>query len=553
MLIRQLRLWTGLVLGLYTLLHFSNHMLGLLSLETMEGFRQIVYRIWSNPIGGSILYGSLLLHFLLALWSLYERSHLQLKVWEMTQLVSGLFIPPLLAAHVIATRGRSLLFDIEVTYPQVVTALWTNPWDAMQQTILLLIVWGHLVMGIHFWLRIKPWYPQAVPLLYPLAVLVPILALLGFARSGLTVTELASTPGWTERLFAEIRAAPEQQLVLQKLESVILALMGALLLLTLLARQTRRVYRNRHGVYRLIYPSGRTVEAHVGATMLEAIRTAGIPHAAVCGGRGRCTTCRVRVGPGKEDLDPPNETEKKALRRIGAPPSVRLACQVRPRRDLAITPLLLAAASPQAAWRIGGFRGSEQRVAVLFLDIRGSTSLAERLLPYDVVFILNQFFAEMTTAIKETGGHYTHFIGDGLMALYGLESGVEAGCREAIKGAVEMLKRLEVLNRGLEFELGRPLRIGIGIHSGDVIVGDMGPPESPTFTAIGDTVNIAARLEQHCKTYDCNLVVSALTAQTAGIDLVAYPRRLASVRGRTGSLWVYVVSDLDQMPNLEST
>lgn len=551
MLVRRLRLWTGLVLAVYVVLHLSNHALGLLSVDAMEGFRRIVNRIWSHPLGGALLYGALLIHFLLAFWSLFQRDHLRLKPWEAIQLVSGLVIPPLLVGHIIGTRGRDLMFGIDVTYQQVVTALWLNPWLGARQTIVLLIVWAHLLIGLHFWLRLKPWYPKALPVLYPLAVLLPLLALLGFGRAGLTLQARAATPGWVEQLFAGFQDVdPERQALFGNLEPVALAIMGGLLLLTLLARRFRRVYRNRHGVFRLSYPSGRAVQAHVGATMLEAIRAAGLPHASVCGGRGRCTTCRVRIGAGKEHLDPPNDTEQKALRRIGAPPAVRLACQVRPRCDVAITPLVLPTAGPQAAWSHDESQGHEQSVAILFLDIRGSTTLAERLLPYDVVFILKQFFGEMSAALRETGGHFTNFIGDGLMALYGLESGREVGCRQAMAGAVAMLRRLETLNRSLKPELGQPIRIGIGIHSGEAIVGDMGPPESPHFTAIGDNVNVAARLEALCKTYDCSLVVSAVTAETAGVDLSMFPLHRVEVRGRTGSLLVYAVNDVGLIPDV---
>ncbi|MFQ5760796.1 MAG: adenylate/guanylate cyclase domain-containing protein, partial [Acidiferrobacterales bacterium] len=198
----------------------------------------------------------------------------------------------------------------------------------------------------------------------------------------------------------------------------------------------------------------------------------------------------------------------------------------------------------RAAYRPGGVQGHEQQVATLFIDLRESTKLGEERFPYDVVFILNQFFAEMAASLQATRGHYAQFSGDGLMALYGLESSIESGCRDALKGAVDMNRRLMALNERLGVELREPLRIGIGIHCGEAIVGTMGPPASPNFSAIGDNINIAARLEALTKDYDCTLVVSTVVAQYAGVDLSRFPTHQARVRGRGEPVEVYAISDL---------
>ena len=141
-------------------------------------------------------------------------------------------------------------------------------------------------------------------------------------------------------------------------------------------------------------------------------------------------------------------------------------------------------------------------------------------MPYDVLFILNQFFNEMNRALEATGGHYSNFTGDGLMAIYGLDAADPAlSVTQALRGAAEMLRRLELLNAQLKIELKEPLRIGIGIHHGEAIVGAMGPPRSQIVTAIGDTVNTTARLEGLTKDYDCLLILSERAAQAAGIRL----------------------------------
>jgi len=541
---RRLRSWTGLVLAAYVISHLANHTLGLLSLDMMEWFRHLNASLWQHPVGTVALYGSLLTHFLLALWSLYRRQTLRMPPWEMTQFALGLLLPFLLAAHVIGTRINQVLLEFDVTYPYVVTILWNDPRYSIQQPILVLVMWGHLTVGLHFWLRIKPWYERLVPYLYGLAVLLPAMALLGFVRAGLETDELITDPDTVSAIFAGWNAAtPEQQALIIGLEAKVLASLGLVLLGVLVARQIRQLLRDRHSSYQISHPSGQVVSAPIGQTILEAMRAAGIPHASVCGGRARCTTCRVRVGDGIDELAEPSAMESAALRRIGAAPSVRLACQTRPRRHVSITPLVPARASARAAYRRGGVQGHEQQVATMFIDLRGSTKLGEERFPYDVVFILNQFFAEMAASLQATRGHYAQFSGDGLMALYGLESGIEDGCRDALKGAVDMNRRLMALNERLGVELREPLRIGIGIHCGEAIVGTMGPPSSPNLSAIGDNINIAARLEALTKDYDCTLVVSAVAAQCAGVDLSRFPAHQARVRGRDEPVDVYAISD----------
>jgi len=225
----------------------------------------------------------------------------------------------------------------------------------------------------------------------------------------------------------------------------------------------------------------------------------------------------VRVTQTRSALPEPNELEASALERVGAEANVRLACQIRPKEDVSITPLLKPNSTAQAASLQTGVVGREQQVVCMFVDMRDSTKMGEQKLPFDVVFILNQFFIQLSDALNATKGHYASFTGDGLMALYGLHSDLRAGSLDALKGAVEIQRRVEALNEWLSDELAHPLRIGIGIHSGEAIVGTMGPPDSPVLSAIGDTVNIAARLEALTKHYKTLLVVSDVVLEQAGV------------------------------------
>ena len=310
-----------------------------------------------------------------------------------------------------------------------------------------------------------------------------------------------------------------------------------LLVGVLSARPLRELWERRAGVVRLDYDERRSVAQPTGLTILEMSRIAGIPHASVCGGRGRCSTCRVRIG-GRDRAKLPEASaeEQKVLARVGAPANVRLACQLRPPPGhYRVTPLLPASAGPVEAYRRQPqAHGGEHYVAILFADIRGFTSISEGKLPYDVVFLLNRYFRATGQAIEAAGGRLDKFIGDGVMAIFGLNSEPQVACRQALDAARRMAAALDDLNEAMSGDIDQPLRIGIGLHSGPTIVGEMGYARATHLTAIGDTVNIASRLETLTKEYAVELVVSQELLDRAGIDLAAYESHDVEIRGRQG-------------------
>jgi len=227
----------------------------------------------------------------------------------------------------------------------------------------------------------RPWYPRLLPVLYPVAVIVPILALLGFARMGVTVAERAQQPEYLASVFADLAATPAETIAWFKGLEPMGGVFVALVALILMAREAWRFHRNRFGVFRVTLPDGRVAVAPLGQTVLEALRDVGVPHASVCGGRGRCTTCRIDVGAARDSLAAPEGTEVKALARIRAEAGVRLACQIRPTADLGIVPLLPPGVSARDANRPGGIQGCEQPVVSMFIDMRGSPGWARRSCP----------------------------------------------------------------------------------------------------------------------------------------------------------------------------
>ena len=538
---RLLRLVTGLVVASFVISHFLNHAFGVVSIDAMDRVRATLAAWWRSPVGTVLLYGSLLTHFALALVSLYRRTTLRMPLWEAAQLALGLAEPPLLIGHVIGTRFSWWLLGHNIGYERIVGLLWSETWNTIRQSLLLLVVWAHLCFGLHYWLRLRPWYPSVQPLGFAAALLVPALALAGFYAAGFGLWPGIEQVGGMQKYNVDLAGmSGEDRARLAAWREGLTLGFWALLAATLLARWLRA----RIGAtYQLRHSSGRVITAPAGRTILEALRDEGIPHASVCGGRARCTTCRVRIGEGLAKLAPPSSLEAMALARIEAPPNVRLACQTRPRADVAIAPLLPPGADPEAARRPGAPQGRERPVVAMFVDLRDSTKLCESRLPYDAVFVINQFFAEMHEALRESNGYYAQFRGDGLLALYGLESDLPQACRDALRGAAGMQERIERLSRSLAEEIAAPLRIGIGVHAGVAIVGTMGPPAAPIHSAIGDTINIAARFEGMTKSYQCVLVVSADTLRHAGVEPKDSPLHQVRVRGRTERVAVYAVDD----------
>lgn len=547
-IITKLRLASGLVLMTFVTMHFVNHALTLHSLEAVLAGSKIFKSVWRNPIGSLLLYGAFFAHVVLVVLKLYRRRSLRMPIWEAFQIILGLLIPFWLALHLVGTRGVHEIFGADDSYHAQFAFVWPGrPWG---QTIMLLLVWFHGCMGMHFWLRIRPWYRSIQPWLLTFALLLPVLALAGFVLGGREVQAImAHDPTWLERIKA-IENWPDEsvQTWVYRTESFMQIGFFCLVAIALLARPIRRWRERAAGKVQIRYLDGPVATIDPGMTILDGSRLARIPHASVCGGRGRCSTCRIRLGAGAEHLPPPADDEAKVLARIGADDGIRLACQLRPDQDIEVALLLPAAANLSASQtQVNPGAGIERDMAVLFADLRAFTRMAEGRLPFDVVFILNQYFKAMGAEIEEAGGRVDKFIGDGIMALFGIDAEPNLACRQALMAAKAMAERLEHLNQQIQADLTEPLRIGIGLHAGPVILGEMGYKRATSLTAIGDAVNVASRLETLTKDFGAQLVVSSELARYASADLSSFEVREIDIRGRKRPLRIHIVPDAKKL------
>jgi adenylate cyclase len=536
---RTARLASGLVLMVFVIMHIANLALNLISIDAADAGLKWLTEPWRSLPGTTLLYGAAAVHVVLVLRTLYLKRTLKMPAKEAAQIVLGLLIPLLIAEHVIGTRVYGTMTGVDIDYEFVTRALWVDsPSTGVKQVFALLVIWAHGCLGLHFWLRYRDWYPKAAPWLLIGAVLVPVLGLLGFAEAGKTVLAMAR-PG------PPAGVAPERIAAALATKDVFLRLAYAVAIASVAATLLLRVLRHasaRRNLVEVRYEGGQVVRVPKGSTVLEASRIGGIPHYSVCGGKGRCSTCRVRVTAGLAELPEPGPLERMTLTRIHAGPDVRLACQLRPTEKVTVLPLL---AAPRERAFPAGARpaapGREQEIAVLFCDIRSFTALADHRLPYDIVFLLNRYFAIVGKAVEQSGGRLDKFIGDGAMALFGLDTSTAQAARQALAASAAILAALDRLSEELAAELPGPLRVAIGIHAGPAIVGAMGYGGVMNVTAIGDTVNVASRLEAAAKEFNAAIVVSDKVVTLSGLDLSGYESREIEIRGSTRPLHVRVV------------
>jgi adenylate cyclase len=557
--VRQVRLITGLVMFVYIFSHFFNHALGNISYDAMETWLRYHVWFWRIPIVNDTLYLAAIIHFSLGLWALYQRRHFRYSTAEITQLVLGLSIPLWLAGHLGAERLGGALFGWPpFNYASALYTYWvTAPYNIAVQFISLTVAWTHACIGLYFWLRLKSFFDWAAPVLLSVAVLMPALAMIGAHHGGREVAQLAEDSEWRNENLKRVPAGQARLITEISLVYFPVAY-GAAIGLVFAGRGLRTFRERRRGMVTISYPN-RQVRVPKGMSVLEASLRHKIPHASVCGGRARCSTCRIRVVSDRSKLPQPTGREAFVLESIGvsANPSIRLACQLRPQSDLSVIPILPASMNAELLRKGSRMNiGKERYIVSMFVDMRGSTKLAEARLPFDVVFLINRFLGACSQAALDAGGQPNQFVGDGVLALFGIEVDAKTACRQAIRAATKVATNVDLMNRQLASDLPEPIQYGIGIHGGEVIIGDIGFQDHTVFTALGDPVNVAARLQDMTKALDCKAIISDEVFATAGVAAGSLASKEVTIRGREEPMIVRTIVDptvLARLVDEEST
>ena len=532
---RDIRLATGLVLLVFVTTHLANHALGIFGLDVLNAVQDWRWSMWHDQPGAALLYGSFVIHSLLGVKRIVARRTWRMPLAEAAQLVLALLIPILLVGHFVGTRLLNDLYDAHEYYDQILSRIW--PKSSIAQSLLVVVVWTHAMLGMQSALSTKPWWPKWREVALVVAFLLPLLSLSGFVAAARAVATMNPPPdALTPAQIAGL------QILLERANTGVIAGFGLLAFILVV----RAILLLRQRQIKVTYVGHGEFSVSPGLTVLETSRANGIPHPAICGGRARCSTCRVLVATGAETLPPPGGAEAALLHSISAPPQVRLACQLRPTQDISVQILLPSIGKDyRAVLEKESYKwGAERDVTVLFVDLRAFSTLARTQLPYETVVVLNRFIAEMTQAVDSHDGKVDLLLSDGLMAVFGATGRKEAGARAAILSARAMLRAMRVLNKEFRSALPMPLRIGIGIHTGRVVLAEVGTRGAGgAATALGETVSIASRLQEATKEQLADCLVSSETLTAAGLVALMRERKDIAFAGRSGALAAYALSE----------
>lgn len=536
--VRPARMWSGIILFAFVTTHLLNHAVGVFGIAAMEAVQEWRWLLWKSPPGATVLYGAALVHIALTTHRLIRRQTWRMPDDEVLQIAFGFSVPFLILGHIAETRIAGSFYGVDEAYRAVLFRLW--PSLGWWQSTLLVVAWAHGVIGLQHILRHRRWYPRWRTVCTVLAVLIPCLALAGFVSAGREAHAMAAPVPISQEQIAGIE---EARMLMDMGLTAFYAGVVALLVLAYIRRRAAAMVT-------LTYRGYGPVKVPVGTSVLEASRMHHIPHPSACGGRGRCSTCRVHVLSGASDLPEPFGVEGRLLDRIGASANVRLACQIRPTRDIGLR-ILMPVLGVQPAreddeqqiqeWAL------EQEATVLCLDLRAFNMLTRSSQPYEIAVLINRFASEMTQAVENRGGRVDQMHGHGIVAIFDTPAGA-ASARNALYAAQDMARVLDLLNAEIAGALPIPIRAGIGIHSGPVVLTRIGAEvASSSLRAFGGTITIAARLEEATKDMPVDFMVSEETARISKLDFSGLKSRDIVVDGSDMTVSAYMIGDQEML------
>ena len=466
---RDLRLASGLVLFTYLTLHLACHALGLVSLGLAERALRVTVLVWHSVPGTVLLCAAVAVHVSLALVAVYDRRTLRMPPLQALRIALGLSMPFALIGHFIVTRYAFERYGLAGEYGRVVPGLWSKGTSGVALA-LLAPGWIHGCLGLRFAFGHRITSSRVPFLAFGAALLLPVLAAVGFVTMA---RELGSRPQGYEATSVAVDSRRDASLAETREHALLVY--GGFIFLIVVGRTWRRVVeRRRKSVVWIRYP-GRTVSVPRGWTVLEASRSFGIAHQAMCGGRARCTTCRVRVVEGASHCPAPNDDEQRALDRIAASSeSIRLACQLRPVGDIEVEPVLSSALGHGEA-APPPLRPTEIEAMLLLDDVRvdgasgGSPPSA-----HDTIYALGRCLHIAEAAAADAGAKvHRHSPTRWILVL---ASGADrAAARDRVLAAARRIERDAAhLRASLADDLGVRIHTALALHAGRVVRGAIG-------------------------------------------------------------------------------
>ena len=305
-------------------------------------------------------------------------------------------------------------------------------------------------------------------------------------------------------------------------------------------------------------PDKISTEISPDESILTAALRNGINHLHACGGSARCSTCRIQVVSGLENCNPRNELELKLADTHNFSDDVRLACQTTITGNVDIRRLLVDIEDLKFSTlnhkKLGPI-GSHRKVAILFADIQGFTPMSERMQSYDVMYVLNKYFDFAGKIINANGGEINNYIGDAFLAVFGLDDAGDEVFR-AIKSGLEIQDNLITFAKTIEVNFNEEFKVRIGIHYGDAIIGMLGSRGTERLSVIGDTVNMAARVEAANKESDTFMLVSETAYEEVRDRVEVHDYIRVKLKGTSERSSLYeiskVIGDTNALKNLKT-
>lgn len=291
-------------------------------------------------------------------------------------------------------------------------------------------------------------------------------------------------------------------------------------------------------------PDNLTFKAQKKTTILKASKGVGIMHPRACGGRGRCSTCRVKIVEGLSHCHPRNSREKKIADFLGFKEDIRLACQTVVDGDVRVKRLVL----DEIDIEIANARKMSKKVhkagelinaTLVFMDLYNFTAFTEKNQAYDVVHLLNRYYFLAGKAIDKYDGAILDYYGDGILAIFGHKNG-NGHAQKALNACLAILGQMDKLNNYVNLITPYTFRLRIGIHTGNVVMGTLGMPGFEKLAVVGDDVNIASRIEYANKEFNSTLLISETTKKMLN-DAYNLKEHHVLVKGKNSTMKVYEV------------
>jgi adenylate cyclase len=488
---RSLRITSGLILFTYITMHLTNHALGLISLDVAEAGLRIAVFVWHTWPGTILLYGAFLIHFLNALWAIYEMRTFRIPPAELLRIVLGFWLPIALIGHVAGTRIAFALFSESSTYSAVVGGLWASGLPGWQMG-LLAPGWIHGCLGLHFAFNRRLFYIRHRYILFALALLLPVLSAVGYLMMGrelVAATAIASEPVDYYRSLN-----PLQRTAILQWRDNLIVIYGVMVVLTLGARTVRNLLeRSRAQLVAISYP-GRSVQVPRGWSVLEASRAFRIPHVSMCGGKARCSTCRIRVLDGADVCPPSSAKEIATLSRIGASSDIRLACQLRPKGNISVIPMLIG---EQAYVGSRSAQYSDSRdLVVLLCSFPNGSVLSEKQMPQDALYMQSSYLLDVCNVVQATNGAVISIEPHGISALFGLHYGVRQAARLSLQAAGDIARTMKDLNEKLGHAWPAKIDFAVTVHAGRALIHETGSGAAGIVVAIGAAIETTTELRK---------------------------------------------------------